>query len=92
VNHTGGDMDNIANPVYPVNADNLAAKIEDLRAVNLIMLGYAMAVISKIDDQNGLFCSIGEIRSALEKRLASRSGMLGLAIDALETGYISHGV
>lgn len=89
VNHSGGGMDSIANPVHHVNADSLAAEINNLRAVNLIMLGYAMAAISKTDDQNGLFCSMGEIRSVLEKRLASRPGMLVPALDALEAGYAS---
>lgn len=92
VNHSGGDMDNMTNPLYPVNADGLAAKIDNPRAVNLIMLGFAMAAISKTDDQSTLFCSIGEIRSALKKQLAARLEMLGPALDALEIGYASQGI
>jgi len=92
VNHPGGDMDDIANPVYSVNADSLAVKIDDLRAVNLIMLGYAMAAKSKTDEQNTLFCSIGGIRAVLKKRLAARPKMLGPALDALEAGYTAQEV
>ncbi len=92
VNHPGGDMDDIVNPVYSVNADSLAVKIDDPRAVNLIMLGYAMAAISKTDDQNTLFCSIGGIRAVLKKRLAARPKMLEPALDALEAGYTAREV
>ena len=86
-NDSGGDMAPSANRVYSVNAESLAAKIGDLRAVNLIMLGYAMTAISKTNDENTLFCGIREIRSVLEKRLAARPKMLAPALDALETGY-----
>ncbi len=92
VNRSGEDMDEMANPVYSVNADSLAVKIDDPRSVNLIMLGYAMAAISKTNDQSTLFCRIGDIRSVLKKRLAARPEMLGPALDALEAGYTSQRV
>ncbi len=92
VNDSGGDMAPAANPVFSVNAETLAGKIGNLRAVNLIMLGYAMAAISTTTDQNKLFCGIREIRFVLEKRLAARPNMLAPALEALETGYTAQGI
>ena len=61
-------------------------KIKNPKSVNLVLLGYATAVISA-GFENKLFCSIDDIKNVLENRLADKKEMLGASIEAIETGY-----
>ena len=72
--------------VFNVDADKLAMKIKNPKSVNLVLLGYAMAVISA-SSENSLFCSIDDVKKVLENRLADKKEMLGASIEAIETGY-----
>ena len=75
-------------PLHAVDADELAGQIDDARAVNLILLGYALAAASSgTDNEKPLFCRLADIRAVLERRLAGKRDLLGGAIRALETGY-----
>jgi len=72
--------------VFTFDADNLAMKIKNPKSVNLVLLGYTMAVISE-SFENKLFCSIDDVKNVLENRLADKKEMLGASIEAIETGY-----
>lgn len=73
---------------FHVDADTLARKIGNPKAVNLITLGYALAVASKNSDlPNKLFCSLEEITHVIESRLASKKDMLTASLKAIEAGY-----
>ena len=72
--------------VFTVDADKLAMKIKNPKSVNLVLLGYATAVIS-VGFENKLFCSIDDVKNVLENRLADKKEMLGASIEAIETGY-----
>jgi hypothetical protein len=61
-------------------------EIKNPKSVNLVLLGYAMAVISAGFEKK-LFCSIDDIKNVLEDRLADKKEMLGASIEAIETGY-----
>ena len=74
--------------VFTVDADKLAMKIKNPKSVNLVLLGYAMAVIS-VSSENSLFCSIDDVKKVLENRLADKKEMLGASIEAIETGYFN---
>ncbi len=68
-------------PVYEVDADGLADRLGDARAMNLVLLGFAL---SRIGD--GFFCGPDTVRAALEKGLADKGAMAADALSALATG------
>lgn len=76
----------LAGPVHEVDADGLAETHGDSRAVNLILLGFALARIG--DD---FFCGPDDVRAALEKRLADKGAMRSVAPSALAAGMEAAG-
>ena len=71
-----------------VDADSLAQKIENPKAVNIITLGYALAQSDTIaDDQISLFCSIADIKAVLNHRFGNKQELLKASLQALEAGY-----
>ncbi len=74
--------------ISTIDADRLALDINNPKSVNLVLLGVAMAVTSQ-RAENGLFCSLDDIKTVLGNRLADKPAMLEASITALETGYYS---
>ena len=75
-------------PLDAVDADTLAQKIGNPKAVNLIVLGFALAMAEKKRKTgNALFCSLAEINAVLEVRFGKKKEMLAASLAALETGY-----
>jgi indolepyruvate ferredoxin oxidoreductase beta subunit len=72
--------------VFTVDADKLAQDIKNPKSVNLVLLGFAMAVISA-SFNNKLFCSLADIKSVLENKLADKQEMLYASIEAIQAGY-----
>ncbi len=71
-----------------VDADAAAARIDNPRAVNLVVLGFALARLSGGDAAvNRLFCDRDDIARVLEVRLAERPEMLAASRRALDAGY-----
>jgi len=75
--------------VHAVDADALALGAGAPHAVNLILLGFALARIGG-GIAGGFFCAAGEIREALSLRQGAAGGRLGDALSALDLG-IAHG-
>ena len=77
-------------PVHSVDADALAQEIRNPKAVNLIVLGFALAKSEQATGKiNKLFCSITDINNVLENRFGKNEKMLTAAAAALEAGYNS---
>lgn len=73
---------------FEFDADRLALDLQNPKAVNLLVLGRALAATAVIAGENGgLFCSLEEILAVLTDKLAGRRAMLTAARQALETGY-----
>lgn len=89
VNCTSAMMPDFNGAAFPVDGDSLARKIKSPKSVNLILLGFAIAVTSTRYANKRLFCSLDDIRTVLEKRLAADKKMIAAAMQALETGYRS---
>jgi indolepyruvate ferredoxin oxidoreductase beta subunit len=71
-----------------IDADTLAREIENSKAVNLILLGFALAKAEQSTEGKGkLFCSAAEIKSVLENRFGKKKEMLNASLKALEAGY-----
>lgn len=67
-----------------VNADALAARLETPLAVNLILLGFALAAAEAADA--GLFCTVEDLRSVLDNRLSGKPELLSASRAALDGG------
>jgi indolepyruvate ferredoxin oxidoreductase beta subunit len=73
--------------VETVDADALAQKIGNPKAVNLIVLGFALATAEKAAADDQLFCSAEDIKDILKNRFGENEKMLNASIEALEAGY-----
>jgi indolepyruvate ferredoxin oxidoreductase beta subunit len=70
--------------VYTIDADKLALDIKSPKSVNLVLLGFALAVASEYLE-NKFFCSLEDIKTLLENRLKDKQKVA--AIKAIEIGY-----
>lgn len=74
--------------VRTIDADALAQEIKNPKAVNLIVLGFALATAEKIvGGNNKLFSSAEDIKDVLKNRFGKNQKMLSESLKALETGY-----
>lgn len=68
-----------------LDADRIAGELDDARAVNLVVLGFALAAV----DDTGkplLFCSLADVQRVLDRRLAQRESALKRSSAALAAG------
>ncbi len=85
-----GAENNLQNdiPVHDVDADSLAQEIGNPKAVNLIVLGFALAQAQQVADaDNRLFCSKDDITDVLDNRFGKNQKMLEASLKALAAGY-----
>jgi indolepyruvate ferredoxin oxidoreductase beta subunit len=75
--------------VHAVDADALALSAGAPYAVNLVLLGFALARLGG-GSAGGFFCAAGEIREALSRRHGGGGSRLADALTALDLG-IAHG-
>jgi indolepyruvate ferredoxin oxidoreductase beta subunit len=75
--------------VHAVDADALALSAGNPHAVNLVLLGFALARVGG-GTAGGFFCSGGEIREALLRRQGGGGPRLAASLSALDLG-IAHG-
>jgi indolepyruvate ferredoxin oxidoreductase beta subunit len=73
--------------VLTLNAEDVAKEINNLRATNLITLGFAIARLPiEGTGPDNLFCALDEIQKVLEARLADKPPLLDAALKALAAG------
>jgi len=70
-----------------LDADRLARRLANPRAVNLILLGFALAAGAlPAEGRKPLFCDLADIQSVLQKRLGATPPLLQDALGALAAG------
>lgn len=75
-------------PFHGIDADSLAQEIGNPKAVNLIVLGFALAKAGKILEKQGkLFCNMTDIKSVLKNRFGKNKKMMAASLKALEAGF-----
>jgi hypothetical protein len=69
------------------DADRVAQEINDIRSLNIIMLGFTLACaqLGKFD-QDRMCCTMDDIAAVLASRLKGRAQMLQSALNALRAG------
>ncbi len=70
--------------VASIDADALAGKIGNPKAVNLILLGFALS--KDRQRKRRLFCSFEDVKAALEKQMEYKKEMLKASLMAIEEG------
>ena len=74
--------------VQTIDADTLAQEINNPKAVNLIVLGFALAMAEKAAaDDKQLFCTAEDVKTVLKNRFGQNEKMLAASLKALEAGY-----
>jgi indolepyruvate ferredoxin oxidoreductase beta subunit len=74
--------------VRQVDADSIAQAIENSKAVNLIVLGFALAKAEQADNRREkLFCSKSDIIDVLKNRFGKNEKMRDVSVNALMAGY-----
>ncbi len=74
--------------VLYVDADSIAQSIGNTKAVNLIVLGFALAKTEQtIGKKETLFCSKVDIEDVLKHRFGGNNKMLDASVNALTAGY-----
>lgn len=68
------------------DADGLASLRGDSRAVNLLLLGFALSPAVGRKDAGPLFCSADDVRAALRDRLTGKESLLAASLRALDLG------
>lgn len=69
-------------PVHVIDADALALEIGSPQAVNLILLGFALARLTDA----GLFCSTSQVIATIEHRLGEKGALRAASLKALRLG------
>jgi indolepyruvate ferredoxin oxidoreductase beta subunit len=82
VNGVSRDDDPMADREQRLDADGLARGIGNPRAVNLVVLGGALAG----GGPSSLFCTQEDIQAVLAERLAAKPALLEMSYKALEAG------
>lgn len=74
--------------LFALDADETAKRIGNPKSANLVLLGFALAQAPRTPKgSRRLFCSLEDLKSVLEERLAGREGMLKACVRALEAGH-----
>nr|WP_246804960.1 2-oxoacid:acceptor oxidoreductase family protein [Desulfosarcina cetonica] len=87
VNGTAGDGQPSPLKTFFLDADGLAAKLGNPKAVNLIMLGFFLARNTVEQAHTApFFCDLEDISVILEKRLHKNPQLLAASVQALKIG------
>jgi indolepyruvate ferredoxin oxidoreductase beta subunit len=93
VNGQNDAMPDVDIPAAIIDADTLAQKIANPKAVNLVVLGFALAKAEQAGgNQDSLFCTFEDIKAVLKDRFAKNKKMLDTSLKALQAGYDAEGV
>lgn len=88
VNSTESNSPDLRESVFSVNADELARKAGNVKSVNLVILGFALAVAERMDkSRSRLFCSLADIHSMVVARFSSQGRQQSAFQQALQSGY-----
>jgi indolepyruvate ferredoxin oxidoreductase beta subunit len=88
VNAAGGEKFDIAGAVFAIDADAIAQRTGSFKSLNLIVLGYALAVAEKMKKKPGrLFCTLTEMEQAIENSFVNKESQVTAFLRAIRTGY-----
>lgn len=88
VNAGAKDAFDLAGTVFTVDADQLVRKSGAVKSLNLVLLGFALAVAAKMPMGPGrLFCSRSDIETILAGSFQPQGKQASILLNALRLGY-----
>lgn len=89
VANAGADVAfDVPGTVFAFDADRLARENDLVKSLNLIVLGFALAVAEKrMAKPNRLFCTLADIETAVARRLKEKGKPSPGLLAAIRTGY-----
>jgi indolepyruvate ferredoxin oxidoreductase beta subunit len=88
VNAPNGAELNLAGAAFTLDADALALETGAVKSLNLLMLGFALALSAKGGAARPpLFCGFAEVAAVVERRFGGREGQLKAFRAALDAGF-----
>jgi indolepyruvate ferredoxin oxidoreductase beta subunit len=88
VNARDGESLPLQGRFITVDADDLARTIGSIQSVNLVTLGFALAVAEKMKSDPGrLFCTLADIQQVVEGSFGKKSRRVSAYVKAIQTGY-----
>jgi len=73
--------------IHSVDADAIATDIGNPKSVNLVVLGFALALADKAPPgQKALFCSLEDILAVLKERFGRNAKLLDASLQAIQAG------
>lgn len=87
VNAANGPSDPFPGRDFRIDADALAQTTGNVKSLNLVVLGFTLAVAAKaLKGPQRLFCSFDEVCRVVERRFGAKEKQLKAFMAALETG------
>jgi indolepyruvate ferredoxin oxidoreductase beta subunit len=71
---------------FRMDADAAAREMKQLRALNMIMTGFAVSVLNT--NNLPMFCSADDIRTVLSRKLSGKDRMLAASLSAFDYGVL----
>lgn len=88
VNAAGGEKIDIPGTVFAVDADAIAQRTGSVKSLNLIVLGYALAVAENMKSKPGrLFCTLTDMERVVEERFSKKRSQAATFLRAIRAGY-----
>jgi indolepyruvate ferredoxin oxidoreductase beta subunit len=88
VNAREGESLEFQGSVVTVDADDLARKSGSMKSVNLVVLGFALAVAGKMRNASGrLFCTLTELEQVVRSSFTEKGKQVSAFLKAIQAGY-----
>ena len=88
VNARAGEPFELKGTLITVDADDLAQKIGNVKSVNLVTLGFALAVAEKMKtDPVDLFCTLADIKQVVQSSFGNKGKQVSAYLKAIRTGF-----
>ncbi|MGE5255266.1 MAG: 2-oxoacid:acceptor oxidoreductase family protein [Hyphomicrobiales bacterium] len=92
VNARAGESAVLPGTLASVDADDLAHQSGSVKSVNLILLGFALAVAEKMKNEPGrLFCTLADIEPVVAGSFKGKPRQVSAFLKAIQTGYDAAG-
>jgi len=86
--NAGSDESPSGSAANVIDADAIARRIGNPKSVNLVLLGFSLAVNEKAPvAKNPLFCNLSDIQNVLNARFGGKEKLLSASLAALQSGY-----
>jgi indolepyruvate ferredoxin oxidoreductase, beta subunit len=91
VNEADGQKRDQDSRIRCLDADAIAMKSGFPRSVNIVMLGFTLAVI-ETPSADQRFCTLDDIKAVMTLRLKEKPGLLKSSLSAIDAGYTAGGI